>query len=82
MVKWEIPSKYWVMHLIGVTVCQSREKEEAREFLMQQVTELATGEESDKEIIPQLWQVYRLESPHPQAEVCLRCVISHYLKNY
>lgn len=82
MVKWEIPSKYWVMHLIGVTGYQSKEKEEAREYLTQQVSQLATGEESDKDIIARLWQIYRSESPHPQAEVCLRCVISQYLKSY
>lgn len=82
VVKWEIPSKYWVMHLIGVTGCQSKEKEEARDFLIQLVPKLAAGEESDKEITARLWQVYGSESPHPQAEVCLRCVISHYLKNY
>ena len=70
------------MHLIGVTGCQSKEKEEAREFLTQQVSRIVRGEESDKEIIAQLWQIYRSESPNPQAEVCLRCVISHYLKNY
>jgi hypothetical protein len=81
-VKWKSPlSKYWILHRIGLGTCQAEEVKEAKEFLSQYVPELAGGEEvGDRQVIRQLWQLYQSENPDQVAEVCLRCVISHYIK--
>ncbi len=77
------PSKYCILHQLGLGNCQGEEIIEAKEFLTQQVPGLATGEKvPEKEIISQLWRLYQSDSDEPLAEVCLRCIISHYLKDY
>ncbi|GAB1542849.1 hypothetical protein NUACC21_55230 [Scytonema sp. NUACC21] len=82
--KWKsLPSKYWILHRIGLGRCQAEEVKEAKEFLSQQIPEIAAGEEvGEREIIGQLWQLYQSEGSDQLAEVCLRCVISHYIKEY
>ena len=91
MVKWKSPpSKYYLLHSLSLGKCQGEEIIEAKEFLTEQIPEFTGGEEvpdkpgghalRDREIIDRLWRLYRSESPEPLAEVCLRCVISHYIK--
>jgi len=73
--------KYSIQYQSGLGNCQGEEKIEAKKFLIQQIPGLDRGEEvSDKEIIPLLWGLYQSDNHKPQAELCLRCVISHYLK--
>ncbi|BAY95705.1 hypothetical protein FDUTEX481_05245 [Tolypothrix sp. PCC 7601] len=83
MVKWKnLPSKYYTQYRIGLGGCQAKEIVEAREFLTQQIPGLAESEEvPESEITRQLWRLYESESSDKLlAEVCLRCAISHYLK--
>lgn len=71
--------KWWTLHRLSLGNCRGEEITEAKEFF----TQLFSGDEevSDKEIIRQLWGLYKSESPEkPLAEKCLRCVISHYIK--
>ncbi len=73
--------KYWILYQIGLGNCQGTEKIEAKEFLIQQIPALEKDEKfPDKEIIRQLWRLYQSDNDKPLAELCLRCVISHYLK--
>ena len=80
MVKWTNPlSKYSILHQIGLGKCQGKEIIEAKEFLIQEFT--GDEEVRDSEIVARLWRIYKSESPEQRlAEVCLRCVISHYIK--
>ena len=79
--KWKSHrSKYWTLHRLSLGNCRGKEITEAKEFF----TQLFSGDEevSDKDIIRQLWRLYESESPEQLlAEKCLRCVISHYIKN-
>ncbi|MEC4819896.1 MAG: hypothetical protein SAK29_42500 [Scytonema sp. PMC 1069.18] len=71
--------KWWTLNRLSLGNCRGEEITEAKEFF----TQLFSGDEevSDKEIIRQLWGLYKSESPEkPLAEKCLRCVISHYIK--
>ena len=78
VVKWKNLSKYWTLHRLSLGKCRGEEIIKAKEFLTQQIS---GGEEvGDRSIISLLWQLYQSESPEPLAEVCLRCVISHYIK--
>ena len=78
VVKWKNLSKYWTLHRLSLGKCRGEEIIEAKEFLTQQIS---GGEEvSDRSIISLLWQLYKSETPESIAEVCLRCVISHYIK--
>lgn len=74
-----LPSKYYILHRLNLGKCQGKEIIEAKEFLTQQVS--GDEEVADKKIIRQLWLLYQSESPEQSlAELCLRCVISHYIK--
>ena len=80
--KMSIPPKYCVLYQVGVGNCQGEEKIEAKEFLLQSIPGLDKGEEvPDKEIIRQLWRLYQSNNDK-LAELCLRCLISHYLKSH
>lgn len=78
-----LPSKYWILNQIGLGKCQAQEVKEAKEFFMQKILELAEGETvTDTEIIRQLWGLYQSATPYPLVEVCLRCVISHHIREF
>ena len=81
LTKMSIPPKYYIRYQAGVGNCQGEEKIEAKEFLLQQIPGLDKGEEvPDKEIIRQLGGLYQSDNHKHQAELCLRCVISHCIK--
>ena len=82
MVKWTSPlSKYWILHRLSLGKCQAQKQGKAEEFLIQELT--GDEEISDREIVTRLWKIYESESPDEPvlAKLCLRCIISHYLKN-
>lgn len=85
MVKWKsVASKYLILHRLSFGNCQAEEITEAKEFLTERFPRLVEDEEVwDREIIRELWRLYQLGSREGGlSELCLRCVISHYLKNY
>ncbi len=74
--------KYYTLYLISLGKCQGKEILEAKEFLIELISLFATAEEvpGEREIVEQLWKLYKSENPATPAELCLRCLISHYIK--
>ncbi len=74
--------KYYTLYPISLGKCQGKEILEAKEFLIKLISRFATAEEfpEEREIVGQLWKLYKSENPETPAELCLRCLISQYIK--
>ncbi|NEQ86562.1 MAG: hypothetical protein F6K26_42825 [Moorea sp. SIO2I5] len=76
-------AKYWTLNYINrLGQHQTKPIEEAKEFISAQALTLSTGEETiDQALITRLWQRYHTQDDDLElAEVCLRCLVSHQIK--
>ncbi|NEO49942.1 MAG: hypothetical protein F6K55_40000, partial [Moorea sp. SIO4A3] len=76
-------AKYWTLNYINrLGQHQTKPIEKAKEFISAQSLTLSTGEDSiDQALISRLWQLYHSQDDDLElAEVCLRCLVSHQIK--
>ncbi|NEO21793.1 hypothetical protein [Moorena sp. SIO4A5] len=76
-------AKYWTLNYINrLGQHQTKPIEEAKEFISAQALTLSTGEDTiDHALISRLWQRYHTQDDDLElAEVCLRCLVSHQIK--
>lgn len=79
-----VVSKYWIwVRVIGLSTCQSIELKEVKAFFQQEFPQFSPGDDvSDQDIQRQLMLWLRHDDNRRQmAEICLRCFISHQLRN-
>ncbi|WP_424094653.1 hypothetical protein [Moorena producens] len=76
-------AKYWTLNYINrLGQHQTKPIEEAKEFISAQALTLSTDEDTiDQALISRLWQRYHTQDDDLElAEVCLRCLVSHQIK--